>query len=292
MQPSIVVHRRSAMIAAATFLLFIYETARLANQHLQWVPVTDAPQWARAGFHASIACLAIAVCSICAFQVIRSMQIRITPSLTSAQARQVISARVLEKRMPELDQTRFTIRLALLGDWRTWCAGAGLFLVTALPYWVLLALFGRVVALGLPYLAVQAWRLFSWPTAGAFLLLWLAFVLVPKPTDVRPTAADKAALTVIAFVAGSESWSGLDRWKVCVIYSLWLQRRGIFPLLTAVTAVPSLRVLIAVYCRLVGAGKSRDEALSHVLAIRVARLVTALAFYTIVALIRERAHIW
>jgi hypothetical protein len=229
MAPSVTLNRRLSTVAAAAALLFFYETARLANQHLRWVPGTDAPQWARIVFHASIGGMAVALCAACAARVIASMQVHISPSLSGAKAREAISSRALRGHLPKLPQASFTLELTELGDWHLWRTGAVLFLITALPYWLLIAMVGHVVAFGIPYLAIQAWRLFSWP---------------------------------------------------------------VFPVLTALTAVPSHRFMLTVYCRQVGSGRSPDEALSHLFSIRVARLVTALAFYSSVTLIKVRTHIW
>jgi hypothetical protein len=296
MAPSVTLNRRLSTVAAAAALLFFYETARLANQHLRWVPGTDAPQWARIVFHASIGGMAVALCAACAARVIASMQVHISPSLSGAKAREAISSRALRGHLPKLPQASFTLELTELGDWHLWRTGAVLFLITALPYWLLIAMVGHVVAFGIPYLAIQAWRLFSWPVAGGFLLLWLASLaargLNRAQPHTRPRAPDRAALTIIAFAAGAESWSTRERWQACVLYSLWLQSRMVFPVLTALTAVPSHRFMLTVYCRQVWSGRSPDEALSHLFSIRVARLVTALAFYSSVTLIKVRTHIW
>lgn len=295
---SLMLNRRSAGWATLFFLLFVYEVQRAAEittGRFTWVPhVTSAPSWGRVGFHAALAAPAFVLCVRWAYRAIASMQLRITPHLTSANARQAVAGSWLARRLPLAPESSFTLQLNRLNDWRWWGLGAGLFLVTALPYWLLLGFVGHVVALGPIYLAIQAGRQLPWwliaLASGAGLIGLAARRRLNRRR--RPLAADKPALLILAFLAGSEQWTTRQRWRACLLYSLWLQRRGVFPFLTLVTAIPSQRLIMELYRREIYVGRSHDEALSHILTLRTARIIAALFFYAVVAVVKFWPFIW
>ncbi len=286
MMRSLSLNLRFAAYATLAFCIFAYEAIRTtvaaSHESFGWVPQTTAPPWARIGFHAVIAATAVALCAACAYRAVVSMQLHITPNLSVATARNSTAEPRLARLLPATPDNRFTVQLNRLGDQRWWTMGAGLFLVTALPYWVLLAFVGHVAAVGPLYLALRIGRHLPAPVGAALVaagVLGLMALRLLRRRQRRISAADKPAMAIIAFIAGAETWTSRQQWRACALYSLWLQKRGILPFLTLLTAIPSQRLLMAIYCRQLKAGWSHDDALSHVFTIRVARLVTALAFY-------------
>lgn len=297
MTPSIALDRRAATMAFLAFVVTAYQAWRvliLAPGRLDPFPfVTTAPMWARYGYHAAIMSTCLAACIVGAARAIRSLELHITPRLTVAQARSSVVGPRLAKWLPPAPTGAFTVRLNRLDDWRWWGLGAGLFVVSALPYWLLIWAVGHIAAVGPLYVAARiAHHLPPWALALVALGGLAAAIWRRRTRTARPAAVDKPALLLLAFVAGSEGWSTSQRWRVCLLYSLWLQGRGVFPLLTLLTAIPSQRLILALYRKEIQAGRAADAALSHVLTVRTARIAAALAFYAAVAVVKFGPLIW
>lgn len=296
MARALTLNHRSATWATLFFLLFVYQAQRavgIFTGRFDGMPhVAAAPSWARVGFHAAIGTVAVALCAKWAFRAIHSLDLRITPRLTADSARTAVAGRWLSNRLPPAPEGSFTVKLNRLSDWRWWSLGAGLFLVTALPYWLLLGLVGHLVALGPLYLVLQAGHHLPWWIVGPAAVAGIVGLAVRRRRARGLPAADKPALLLLAFLAGSEDWSAGQRWRACLLYSLWLQKRGVFPFLTLLTAVPAQRLIMGLYHREIEAGRSPDEALSHILTLRTARIGAAMFFYAVVAVINFWPYIW
>lgn len=296
MTPSLTLNRRYAILATLAFCVLAYELERTATAITgeSLIPQTSAPVWAKIVFHVGLGAPAMVLCIFWATSTIMSMHLHITPGLTIEGSRNSIVSHRIRRHLPYSPTGEgFTVKLNRLDDWHSWGLAGALFLITALPYWVLLVLFGRFVAIGPLYLAFRAIHLLPWPitvTAGA---IGLGVMVIRRHHRTEfVSASDKTAMALVSFIAGADQWSNLGRWRASALYSLWLQKRGIFPLLTLITAIPCQRLMISLYDREWSAGKTRDEALSRILTLRVMRIVVAAAFYAAVLVVKLWPHVW
>lgn len=298
MTSSSAINRRFALLAFALFWGFAYQTERMSGVitgRFSWIPhVAAAPLWFRLGFHAVFAAMVGLLCAFCSWRAITSIRLDISTHLTAAKARQAVVGSRLAPHLPPATDGAYNIRLNQLNDWRCWTTGTGLFLMTLLPYWALLLVVGHGVAFGPLYAAIQIGHRLPWQFSAAAVTTILAARLLLRYLSAGPRirGADKAAMTIIAFAAGSERWTGWQLWLASVIYSFWLQTRGFFPFLTLLTAVPSQRIMLALYCRRVDSGDTQEDALSYIFTVRVTRVIAACGFYTMVLAIRLWPVIW
>ncbi len=291
---------RYAVLSMLTLVWALYQFLRtsavVAGHHLRWVPETTQPELYRIGFHIILGFPAAVLCAVWACQAIASMQMYITPHITATKARQIVAGSWFTRHLPSAPVGSFTIQFSRLNDTRIWASGIGLFLVTSLPYWLLLALFGHIVALGPLYLV--GWighELPRWLSLG-LLAAGLALLVIRRRfgrhRQRRASGADGPALAILTFMAGSEDWSSRQRWQASALYSLWLQKRGFFPLLTLFTAVPSQRLMLEIYTRRVKTGHTSEQAMSYILSLRTTRLIIAALVYLTIIFIRLWPHIW
>lgn len=296
-QRALTLSSRYAMLAALAFMCagyqFLRSSAVIQNQHLTWVPQTTQPSLYRLSFHAAIGLLAAMLCIIWSIRAIASLRLRPTPAIPGATARQSVVSSKLARHLPPIPDGMFTVKLNSLGESRWWIGGAGLFLMTSLPYWLLWFAVGHIVAFGPIYLAVWLSRsLPLWLILALVMSLGLVAIRVMRRRRNHDSTADRPALAIISFMAGSESWSSRERWRVSVLYSLWVQQKGVFPLLAFFTTIPAQRLMLEIYARKVRAGEPSEEAMSHILTIRTARLITAALAGIAITVIRIWPRIW
>ncbi|HKX73176.1 MAG TPA: hypothetical protein VJM32_04150 [Candidatus Saccharimonadales bacterium] len=212
--------------------------------------------------------------------------------LTTAEARYAMAGKLLSRLLPPIkdDTARHTPTVNHLMRWRMWGWGTTMALVTAVPYYALLMIFGPWVITNVFALVVMigAWThpimyflLFALASPIAFARLRTRLRM--RRHGQRSRLRDRPYLAAIAFIAESEHWTERERTRVCFAYAVGLLCRGIYPLFTLVTGMVTCRLYMALYLAELREGKTTDEAISHIMAVRTVRILVSVGMLLIVS---------
>lgn len=202
-------------------------------------------------------------------------------ALSGHEARRIWVSKALSRLLPAIEDAHYKLSIHPFRQWKVWCSASLTSLVTATPYYVLLTTLGKWAIINPASLVFMAAKRGN-PLITVAVMILLATLAFPRlrrriqnrKNTARTRFRDRPYMSVIAFLAESETWTERERLKACVAYSLTLQCRGIFPVFTVLTAIASNRLFMAIYHSELARG-SREHALSHVITVRIARIFVA-----------------